>query len=148
MTTQKDLIRPLVLALALAAFSATAAQAGTRPNDRAGTLGLDSQRIVGDTSDVVSRYLRSHSTRPSDRTRSLGVIRAYVPTPDVFERYASAHPYGVGLAATSVTASDGFRWGDYGAGVGTGIVVVLLLAGGVLATPMGRRQRTQPAIGR
>jgi hypothetical protein len=147
MNPQNNLKRWLILALALTAFSATAAQAGTRPNDRAGTLGVGWQRFAGDTSDVVSRYLRSHGLRPNDRAGSLGVNRANVPTPDVFERYASAHPYGVGLSAVSVAAS-GFRWDDYGAGVGTGIVVVLLLAGGLLATPIRRRHRTQPAIGR
>src|SRR5690348_2281493 len=117
MNPQNNLIRWLVLALALTALSSTAAQAGTRPNDRAGTLGVGSQRIVGDTSDVVSRYLRSHGIRPNDRAGSLGVSSANVPTPDVFERYAGAHPWGARLAAVPVAASGGFRWGDYSAGV-------------------------------
>ena len=34
------------------------------------------------------------------------------------------------------------------AGVGTGIGVVLLLAVGLIATPLWRRQRAQPVIGR
>lgn len=148
MNPRNNLMRWLILALALAGFSATAAQAGTRPNNPARTLAVGSQRAAIDTSDVVSRYLRSHSIRPSDRAGSLGANSAYVPSPDVFERYASAHPYGVGLGAAPVAVSDGFRWGDYGAGVGTGIVIVLLLAGGLLATPTRRRHRTQPAIGR
>jgi hypothetical protein len=139
-------MRWLSLAFALAAFAATAAQAGTKPNDRPGALGVGSQ-TARDTSDVVSRYLRSHAIGPNDRAGSLGASSAFVPSPDVFERYASAHPYGVGLTA-SVAASGGFRWGDYGAGVGTGIGVVLLLAGGLIATPMWRRQRTRPAVGR
>lgn len=147
MNSRNNFIRCLILVVALAAFAATAAQAGTGPNDRAGTLGVGSQRIAPDISDVVSRYLRSHASRPKDRAGSLGVKSVYVPSSDVFERYASAHPYGVGLAPTSVAASGGFRWGDYGAGVGTGIVVVLLL-GGLLAMPTRRRQRAQPAIGR
>lgn len=148
MNPRNNLMRWLILALALAALSATAAQAGTRPNKPARTLGVGSQRAAFDTSDVVSRYLRSHSIRLNDRAGSPGANSAYVPSPDVFERYSSAHPYGVGLAAASVAAADGFRWGDYGAGVGTGIVVVVLLAGGLLAAPTRRRQRTQPAIGR
>src|SRR5919198_2312675 len=61
-----NLMRWLILALALAAFAATAAQAGTRPNDRAGALGVGSQ----------------------------GVNSAVASSPDVFERYAVAHPYG------------------------------------------------------
>lgn len=144
MNFRNNLMRWLSVCLALAAFAAAAAQAGTRPNNRAGALGAGSQRLALDSSDVVSRYLRSHATRAG----SLRADSANAPTPDVFERYASAHPYGVGLTATSVAAAAGFRWADYGAGVGTGIVVVLLLAAGVLATPMRRRQRAQPAIGR
>lgn len=148
MNPRNNLMRWLILTLALAAFAATAAQAGTRPNNPATTLGVGPHRAALDTSDVVSRYLRRHAISPSDRAGSLGGNGAYVPSPDVFERYANAHPYGVGLAAASVAANDGFRWGDYGAGVGTGIVVALLLAGGLLATPTRRRQRTQPAVGR
>ena len=69
MNLRNNLMRWLILALALSAFAATAAQAGPRPNDRAGTLGVGSPLIAGDTSDVVSRYLRSHATRPDDRAR-------------------------------------------------------------------------------
>jgi hypothetical protein len=67
--------------------------------------------------------------------------------PDVFERYASAHPYGAGLTGTPVAAQVRFRWDDYGAGVGTGIALALLLAAGLVATTMRRRQHRQPAIG-
>jgi hypothetical protein len=147
MNPRNNLMRWLILALALSAFAATAAQAGTKPNDRTGTLGVGSLPTTGDTSDVVSRYLRSHAIHPNDRAGSLGVNSADAPSPDVFERYASAHPYGVGLAATSVAAHVGFRWDDYGAGVGTGVALVLLLAGGWIATPTWRRQHRQPAIG-
>jgi hypothetical protein len=145
MNLRKNTMRWLIVALALA-VAATAAQAGTRPNDCAGTLGVGSPRNSGDTSDVVSRYLRRHAIRPNDRAGSLANSAA-ATAPDVFERYAGAHPYGVGLAATPVTAQVGFRWDDYGAGVGTGIALVLLLAGGLIATPVWRRQHRQPAIG-
>jgi len=147
MSSRINFIRRFTICLALAALAATAAQAGVRPNDRAGTLGAGSQRIAVDTSDVVSRYLRSHATRPDDRAGSLGAGGVVVPVPDVFERYAAEHPYGVGLSETSVVTTGGFRWSDYGAGVGTGIVAVLLLAGVLFATPTRRKQRTQPAIG-
>jgi hypothetical protein len=147
MNPRKNIMRWLIVALALFAVAATGAQAGTRPNDRAGTLGVGSPRISGDTSDVVSRYLRSHAIRPNDRAGSLEANSAAATAPDVFERYSGAHPYGVGLAATPVTAQVGFRWDDYGAGVGTGIALVLLLAGGLITTPVWRRQHRQPAIG-
>jgi hypothetical protein len=147
MNIRNNLMRWLTFTVVLAAISATAAHAGTRPNDRAGMLGVGAQQIAGDSSDVGSRYLRSHAIRPNDRAGSLGVASQLAPSPDVFERYASAHRYGAGLTATSVADSSGFRWEDYGAGVGTGIVAALLLAGALLVTPR-RRQRTQPAVGR
>jgi hypothetical protein len=148
MRSLNNFIRWLTVCLALAAFAATAAHAGVRPNDRAGTLGVGSQSTAADTSDVVSRYLRSHATRPNDRAGSLGAAGVVAaPPPDVFERYAAEHPYGAGLAETAVVTTGGFRWSDYGAGVGTGIVAVLLLAGAFVATPTRRKQRTQPAIG-
>lgn len=114
----------LVVGLTLLAFAAPAAQAGTRPNDR---------------SDVISRYLHSHAS-------SRGVSPADAPVPDAFERYAAAHPYGVGLVPTTVAGSTAFDWGDYGAGVGTGIGVFLVLAGVLIAMPARRRQRTEPVI--
>jgi hypothetical protein len=147
MNPRKNLMRWLILGLAFAAFAATAAQAGTRPDDRAGALGVGAPRIAGDASDVVSRYLRSHATRPDDQAGSLGATSADGASPDVFERYAAAHPYGAGLGAPSVAAPVGFRWDDYGAGVGTGIALILLLAGGRVAVPTWRRQRRQPAVG-
>jgi hypothetical protein len=134
--------------------ASTAVQSlATRPDDRAGALGVGTQSIAADTSDVVSRYLRTHSTgsRPGDRTGALGVGSASAVVPDVFERYAAAHRYGSGLndaaaaRTVSLTGSAGFNWGDYGAGVGTGIGVILLLAAGLMATPVWRREHTQNA---
>jgi hypothetical protein len=119
MNSRNRLKRWLGLGLALGALSAPAAQAATRPDDRAGPV-----RAVGTAG----------------------------PVPDVFERYAAAHPYGTGISATvSVVSGGGFDWGDYGAGVGTGIGAILLLAGGLTAVPARRRQRIRtarrPAIG-
>ena len=94
--------------------------------------------------------------------------------PDVFERYVAAHPYGQTRApaemiashfkhedalyraqvsasglqrsATAIQAgaSDGFDWSDYGVGIGTGIGLALLFAGG-LAGARQRRHRVQAA---
>jgi hypothetical protein len=142
----------IALALAAAAIAAPMAQAADRPDNGAGTLRVGTQPVAADTSDVVSRFLRNHAP--------YGAV-----LPDVFERYAAAHPYGAALSsavgltvvgrppdigdaaeaaeAIPLTTSGGFHWGDYSAGVGTGIGFALLLAGALTITPLARRQRTQ-----
>ena len=60
--------------------------------------------------------------------------------PDVFERYASAHPYGNGVSVSSTiessSTSDGFNWSDWGIGIGMGAAIALLLGAGLI---MGRQ---------
>ena len=58
--------------------------------------------------------------------------------PDVFERYAAAHPYGRGLSVSSTSTSDGFNWSDWGIGIGMGVGIALILGTGLI---MGRRQK-------
>ncbi len=90
MNSRSNSMRWLILAFVAAALAAASAQAGA-----------GRRQTVGDRSDAVSRYLRSHTIRVS-RAGLLGPNSAGV-TPDAFERYASAHPYGGGLKPTSVT---------------------------------------------
>ena len=56
--------------------------------------------------------------------------------PDVFERYAAAHPYGRGLSVSSASTSDGFDWSDWGIGIGVGAGIALILGAGLI---MGRQ---------
>src|SRR5258705_13953248 len=85
----------LAVGLAGVALAAPLAQAATRPDDRAGTLGVGAQQVA-DTSDVISRYLVSHpaALRPDDRAGALGVGSAAVAadTSDVISRYLVSHP--------------------------------------------------------
>jgi len=129
----------LALSLGLAALVASGAQAGTRPDDRAGPLGVGTaalqsssaraddragplgvgtQSVSADASDVVSRYLRNHSTgiRPDDRAGTLGVGTQAVAadTSDVVSRYLVNHP-------AAVRPDD--RGGIRGVGTGTAGVV-------------------------
>jgi hypothetical protein len=61
------------------------------------------------------------------------------PPPDSFERYAAAHPFGSGLAATVVSRNSGFQWGDAAIGsAATGTAVALLLSG-VMLSVRGRK---------
>jgi hypothetical protein len=92
---------------------------------------------------------------------------ANVQVGDVFERYASAHPYGTGLSnATSSTLvsrppdvtdaaqavrygvslgqSSSFHWGDWAIGIGSGIGLILILGSG-MAMGLQRRHRMQTA---
>jgi hypothetical protein len=64
---------------------------------------------------------------------------------DWFERYAAAHPYGGGVAATIVPTSSGFRWGDAAIGSATtGAAAVLLLSAILLSV---RRRKISRAVG-
>ena len=208
METSGRFKRCFVLGLALAALGGSAAQAGTRPDDRVGLRGIGTQQAAVDGSDVLERYVAAHpfgatalpdvveryvavhpygvhppavlasAIRPPDVADAAAaaapdVLERYVAAhafgaalPDVVERYAAVHLYGVhppsvsaspirppdvadsaALARTAavVRTSGGFDWGDYGAGVGSGIGLILLLAGGLMARPVLRRQRTQTA---
>src|SRR6266536_1493763 len=88
MKARRSFKQSLALGLALAALSTTAAQATTRPDDRAGPLGVgtavlqntairpdDRAGTLGVGTDVISRYLVSHpaAVRPDDRAGTLGV---------------------------------------------------------------------------
>ena len=92
--------------------------------------------------------------------------------PDAIERYAATHFYGSGLSGVGVTtptssppvvrphdavdtaraaqarsvdqSSSGFDWGDYAIGIGSGMGLILALAGG-LAIGWQRRHRVQTA---
>jgi hypothetical protein len=81
---------------------------------------------------------------------------------DVFERYATAHPYGAGLSeptsstlvnrppdvrdaaqaakVVSVSQTSGFDWGDYAIGIGSGMGLTLILGSGLV---MGRQRRNR-----
>jgi hypothetical protein len=102
----------------------------------------------------------SSISRPPDIQDTAAVLSA--SGPDVLERYATAHPYGVGLSSTSTPISrppdvrdaaqavqsgsfsqalsqaSGFHWSDWAIGIGTGMGLILLLAGGLV---MGRQVR-------
>ena len=91
-------------------------------------------------------------------------IVAGVAVPDVFERYASTHPYGSGLSetfsvsrppdvadaaltarySTPVQSTGDFNWGDWGIGIGSGLGLVLLCGAG-LASSRHVRQRVRTA---
>jgi hypothetical protein len=85
--------------------------------------------------------------------------------PDVIERYATAHPYGSGLSSQEVSlprppdvtdaalaaqyssfggSTNGFNWGDWAIGIGSGIGMALLLGAG-LVTSRQVRQRIRIA---
>jgi len=185
--------RLLILGAAIAGATAAMAGAVGRPPDVRDAANANATATVP---DVFERYAAAHPYRSSP--------------PDVFERYAAAHPYGSGLstpdveppdirdnaaaiaepspvdriiaqesarhgdlavfgpgpfmvqsssavtrppdvrdaaeAAETVSASqgDGFDWGDYAIGIGSGIGLSLLLAG-ALGAGLQRRGRMQTA---
>ena len=83
----------------------------------------------------------------ADGLRLQGIAHAYPqsqPALDVLERFAASHPYGAGLRTVSPTSSSRFDWGDYAIGIGSGMGLILVLAGG-LAMGLHRRHSVQTA---
>jgi hypothetical protein len=138
MTARQKFTRWFLLGLAAAAFGASAAQAATRPDDRAGPLGVGTALVVRaddraglrgaapGQSDVISRYLISHSAvRPDDRAGPLGV--------------GSDSAVGIVTPAHSVILdSTGFQWSDAGIGAGTALGLILLALGATVLVRSGR----------
>jgi hypothetical protein len=107
------------------------------------------QQLQPSGPDAFERYVNSHSPA----------------RPDVLERYATAHPYGDGLgvqpatsgdrivddsfrdapvASAVVPTDDGFNWGDWAIGIGSGLGLVLLVGTG-LATSRQVREHLRTA---
>jgi len=146
MTTSTFLIwfrRLLVLATVVAGATASAAVAGGRPPD---------------VQDAATANLATLISRPPDVSDAASATKAAVA--DAFERYAATHPFGSGLFSGSssvsrppdiedtalavrydsvgATNTNGFDWGDWAIGIGSGIGLALFLGGGLL---MGRQLR-------
>jgi hypothetical protein len=138
MTARQKFTHWFLLALAAAAFGASAAQAATRPDDRSGPLGIgqaaaqspirpdDRAGTLGVGNDVVARYLDNHpaAVRPDDR----GGIR------------------GVGTGATGIvtpaSAPDESFWG---AAQLAGAASLGAIAVGLLGLVLLRRRRSAVA---
>jgi hypothetical protein len=137
------LVWVIVLVAAVALVAAAAGGAAGRPPDvadtAAGLVAVPAVTEVGSPPDV------------RDATEA---YRAQAAVPDVFERYVAVHPYGVGLsgieagsaarppdvadaalavsATPAATGGSGFAWNEYLIGIGTGVVVLGLLAAFVI----------------
>lgn len=138
--------RLLVLAAVVAAATASTAVAGGRPPD---------------VQDAATANLVTLISRPPDVRDAASATTAAAA--DAFERYAASHPFGTGLSSVSAvvsrppdiedtalavrygsvsaTATNAFDWSDWAIGIGSGIGLVLFLAGALL---MGRQLRHRP----
>jgi hypothetical protein len=140
------LARTLAVAAVVAGAAVSAAQAGTGPLDRGTPDTRDAaQTAVSQAAlpDVIERYAAAH---PYGQTRAPAeVIASHFKHEDALYR-AQDSASGLPRSATAIQpgASDGFDWSDYGVGIGTGIGLVLLFAGG-LAGARQRRHRMQAA---
>jgi hypothetical protein len=115
------------------------AQSATRPDDRAGIRGIgQTSAVATDSSDVVSRYLRNRTTDASD------VVSRYVANvlqsspaqavrPDNKAGTLGPGNEAVSAEQTTLASSDGVNWTVALISVGGGLAFVLLLS----ATGMG-----------
>lgn len=92
----------VALVLTFAGLVLSAAQAATRPDDRAGIRGIGQTSAVAKSATVVG--IAGPAAAAGSYQGSVPDVRdaaaaARPQTPDVFERYAAAHPYGAGLWA-------------------------------------------------
>jgi hypothetical protein len=114
-----------------------------------------------DVRDAASSITTTYLGTPPDISDA--AAKAKLAVPDVLERYAAAHPYGIERStATESTLvsrppdvqdaalarkqasfgkSGSFDWGDYAIGIGSGQGLALLLAGGLVVGH--RRHRLQ-----
>src|SRR5581483_2275317 len=111
-----------------------------------------------DVQDAASATLAAQVSPPDVRDTAL---RISVAVPDVIERYAAAHPYGLGLSSVATAVSRppdisdaalsaqyaslpasnaGFSWTDWAIGIGSGIGLALLLAGCAMASRQVRHR--------
>jgi hypothetical protein len=151
-----------VAAFTLAAIAVPAAQASTRPDDRPGTHGAAPAVAVPDVFERAAargqvNLLGSRFDRPDNKAGTLGA-EPNVAVPDVFERAVLRGPQGqapslhpndrpgrlgpgtISAAPSVVIGGNSFDWSDALVGGGTGIGIVLLLAGSAIAIGSYRRR--------
>jgi len=136
-------------------------------------LTADGLRLQGTAQVYKQLELAKNGPTPqglkADGLRLQGIAQVYkqiqpASGSDVFERYATAHPYGTGLSqvasstlvtrppdvtdaaqavryGVTVNQSSGFDWGDYAIGIGSGMGLILILGSGVV---VGRQRRHRP----
>jgi hypothetical protein len=170
-STSLNRFRRLVLVAGIVAGVAVpAAGAVTRPPDvqDAATGTLTAQISPPDVQDAAAVLHGTVQGLTADGLRLQAIAQAYgeqqPAVPDVFERYASTHPYGSGLSetfsvsrppdvadaaltarySTPVQSTGDFNWGDWGIGIGSGLGLVLLCGAG-LASSRHVRQRVRTA---
>jgi hypothetical protein len=125
-----------------------------------------------DIQDAAAALHFTSAGLTADGLRLQGIAQVYKqiqPTSglDVFERYATAHPYGTGVSqvtsstfasrppdvsdaaqavryGVSVDQSSGFDWGDWAIGIGSGMGLILILGSGLVMAQQ-RRHRTLTA---
>jgi hypothetical protein len=149
-TYLRRLSRLLILGAAIAGATASVAAAVGRPPDVS-----DAARTNETVPDVFERYAATHPygnhlTTPDVRPPDVQDNAAALAEPSTVQSStAITRPPDIrdaAYAAETVSAGqgDGFDWGDYAIGIGSGIGLSLLLAG-ALGAGLQRRGRIQTA---
>ena len=139
------IVRALVIAaVAVGATASVATSAVVRPPD----VQDAAVAAAAAAPDALDRYA-ANLTAPDALDRFVATHRGLLEGSHVPPSADVTRPPDVGDAsvlarAVSVPRAGGFDWGDYGAGIGTGIGAALILAG-LTAMPRIRRQGVQTA---
>jgi hypothetical protein len=140
-------VRDAAVADVVERYAATQQSLVSQPPDiRDTSLMLRGQADFAVSPSVALRGMADFAVRPPDVQDTAASLAASAP--DVVERFAIAHPDGLGFSSASVSrppdisdralavqygsvtqSSTGFDWGDWAIGIGSGLGLALLLGG-------------------
>jgi hypothetical protein len=153
------LVRVLALAAVAVGTAVSVAQAGNQALDRGTPDTRDAAAVLSSQAlpDAFERYVAAHPYGPAldrgtpDTRDAASKIASHFRNEDALYRagrtLADRRPPDILDAAQTVrpvvfSQASGFDWSDYAIGIGSGIGLVLLFAGGLA----GARQRRQPTL--
>jgi len=144
---RKQLIIPIVVLAGAMVVSTMARAAGETKNQApftrpAAQAQIESRGEAKNDTPFTQLVGREHAERSGEAKNDLPFTAIPGAVPDVFERYASAHPYGRGTTI-AVSNADGVEWPYVLGGSAIGGVVLLI---GLVGLQSRRRSHSVPVV--